>query len=132
MKEEEQLKKKDKEALIDDLVRNMFLLFSTLFLGVVDKQHLNFKTSTHLVFQISSSKSVDEIVASHKPVKKPSLFFKAAESHVFKLVGYYSYSYSIYTKGWCIMRRVSCNYIIPDLDYKLDLGVETWSCENSS
>ena len=34
---------------------------------------------------ISSSKSVDEIVASHKPVKKPSLFFKAGESHVFKL-----------------------------------------------
>lgn len=30
---------------------------------------------------------MDEIVASHKQVKKPSLFFKAAESHVFKLVG---------------------------------------------
>ncbi|XP_028398722.1 CDK-activating kinase assembly factor MAT1-like isoform X2 [Dendronephthya gigantea] len=53
LKEEEQSKLKEKEALLDDL--------------------------------ISSSKSVDEIVASHKQVKKPSLFFKAAESHVFKL-----------------------------------------------
>ncbi|XP_046849188.1 CDK-activating kinase assembly factor MAT1-like [Xenia sp. Carnegie-2017] len=34
---------------------------------------------------ISSTKSVDEIIASHKIEKKPSLFFKAAESHVFKL-----------------------------------------------
>lgn len=53
LKAEESLKKKEKEALIDDLVH--------------------------------SSKPIDEIIASHKPTKKSSLFFTAGDTHVFKL-----------------------------------------------